>query len=343
MSQPGFTQQGFYTSKLLFGGLPNGSVIDDHTGTSFSLSSDYLTKNLLVSGQVKTFDSATRTCYKLFCYDTLTLNSSGSIVCDGNSLHGGQHQNENASLGFAWGGSLGGSGTGGNAGIPSVLGQNGSPTAVLKNTYLGGSGGSGGTGAILAGGIGGVTQILDKINKNQFQASLYQNAMLWYNPALEGPGATGFTNWVPSTTTGYVNIPVGGGGGGGGCGDRSQAGGSTGGGACGGGVIYIAADRIIMNGGYLSVMGQSAVSSTGGGGGGGGVVILVCNELVWPSGSTSQIIVSGGVGGGLGATDGATGRVFVFSDQFIGFFEGMVDKETYESAVTLFQMKGRLA
>jgi hypothetical protein len=343
MQRHGFRNDGFLVPHFFFGGLSNdGSMIE---GLPPYLTGDIFLHNATgtsaVTGIVKTFDPSGN-CYKIFCNDTLTINSSGGIVCDATSLRGAWASTAGA-LGFDIGGSLGGSGAGGNSSTNNN-GLYGSPSLAVPRLNLGGNGGSGGTYGSFTGGLGGGvgTLGLSKIN-NIFGPSVYQDASLWANLAGgDTPPLSPETmlNWIGAPSSAYASVPIMGGCGGGGC--AYIGGATTGGGCAGGGVIYIAADTLVMNGGFIDASGGNADANTGSGGGGGGCIIIVANSLIWAN-TDSYISAPGGIGGGRGATNGAAGHILLFTNQLVAdFTSGTVTKALYDAAVIRYQLKGRL-
>jgi hypothetical protein len=324
MPTPGFIGNGFYTSKLLFGGVSNGlSPVDFVQNSEVYMSNDLRFRDLTLNSFLYVHrPSPPYNCFKLFCEGTLTINSGGVVSANAQLLHGNlPNQTNIGGIGFDSGGSVGGSGSGGDA--QTGAGSPGAPNvavAPLQPVFLGGYGGGGGTRGADSGGVGGATQGLDTIN-NEFQSSVYEHAGLWVNPAIYGTTPATFEEWTGYYAPGYAMVPVCGGGGGGGCADRGLN--ATGGGGAGGGVIYIAANKIVMNGGEINAGGQGAIGF--GGGGGGGTVILVTNELVFVPGAGSTISAPGGANGGAGSTDGYGGTVLLFSDQLVASFKTTMD------------------
>ena len=340
MQRHGFRNDGFLVPHFFFGGLSNdGSMIE---GLPPYLTGDIFLHNAIVTSIVKTYDPSGN-CYKIFCNDTLTINSSGGIVCDATSLRGAW-ASATGSSGFGMSGSLGGSGSGGNASTNNN-GLYGSPSYAVPRLNLGGNGGAGGTyGGGFTGGLGGGTGTpgLSKIN-NIFGPSVYQDASLW--ASLGGDGTPPLSpetilNWLGAPSNAYASVPIMGGYGGGGCADIGSA--TTGGGCAGGGVIYIAADTLVMNGGFIDADGGVAIGNTGSGGGGGGCIIIVANSLIWDN-VDSYISAQGGIGGGRGAANGAAGHILLFTNQLVAdFTSGTVNKAIYDAAVIRYQLKGRL-
>ena len=342
MPTQGFVN-GFYTSKLMFGGMYDGVVINDIIGGVTYLQEDKFYNNLTINHTLYTYEGGgNNRCYKIFCSDTLTLNAGGLISCDGSSLGDWNDLAPSPGFGVGGNGSLGVSGSGGHATL--ATGASGAPYVgdSLQPVFLGGAGGAGGTHGLDLGGAGGVTGSLDKIN-NIFQPSVYQSAMMWINPAIysvANVSATDFINWTGHFAPGYASVPICGGGGGGGVGDVGA--GTNGGGACGGGVIYIAANRIVMNGGVISANGQKAIAGSGGGPGGGGVIVLVTNELVFVPGTASQIMAMGAGDSGLGSSNAANGTIILFSDQLVCSFSGVLTPSIYNTAKINWTLKGHI-
>jgi len=321
----GFRSNGFIVPHSHFGGLIDGSIINNtyNTGTH-SLSGDIFEQNCTVIGTLQTFNPANGKCYKINVSDTLTLASTGVITCSANDYLGVQ-SNVNGGTGFSPIGSLGGSGSGGNAGN-SGNGSPGDPEGSDARIYFGGNGGDGGTTDEGAGGGDGGGYNLGPIAdvNSIFSQLLINNGMFWVRSDLENP-------------SNYIASPINGGCGGGGCGNSGTP--TAGGGGCGGGVVYISADTIILNGGSITANGQDVWTETGGGGGGGGGVIIVCNELIWNS-TDSTITATGGTGGDLDADDGLDGTILIVSNQLVSTFVGEVTKASYEQACINYQLKG---
>lgn len=333
----GLISSGVYTDRILFGGLTESTagkanyedykdVMDDH------LYEDRICRTCSITGcTIYPYDQTHLTCFRFIVSDTLTLNTGGSINCDGgggvlwDELTGSPGFKEKNTEIITYG-TVGGSGNGGACANP---GGSGEPTSASQyaRRWLGGNGGKGG--AIGEGAVAGVASDIRQV-QNWFAPSIYQNAVVFDNSYwLYDPFMDMLLPWR-----------ICGGGGGGGCGQPVS---STGrGGGAGGGVVYIAANRIVMAGGSISAKGQSCYAGDhgGGGGGGGGAVVLVCSELVWES-ESSTIDVSGGTNGGYGADDGENGNILLFSNQvFYRFDGGILDKDTYEQAVVKYQAKG---
>jgi hypothetical protein len=336
MPTPGFIGTGFYTSKLLFGGLLDGGFTNPWVVSSpTNLTADLITQNIVLNNALNVYSgSGNRDCYKIICSGTLTINSGGYVSASANLFNGGNTTTALSSPGLGFGGSVGGSGFGGAAEL--AAGAAGAPSSP-QPVFLGGAGGHGGTRGGDAGGAGG-TSSPASIN-NRFQPSIYEHAGVWVNPAIYADSPSTFTNWAGAYAPGYAMVPVCGGCGGGGCSDIGSN--NNGAGGAGGGVVYIAANKIVMNGGSISANGQSAGNLTGGGGGGGGVIILVTNDLVFVPGSGSSITVNKGFGGGLGSTDGGDGMTVLFSDQLVASFSAPLTEIVYKQAVINFQFQGK--
>jgi hypothetical protein len=359
MPTPGFIGNGFYTSKLLFGGISNEHPNDQILSAPSSLGNDLRVSNLTISAPLKIYSTSTKNCYKVLCYDTLTLNSGGSISCDATELTGGQYNPSSGGMvGFSFTGSLGGSGSGGPASLSA--GSKGTPNTndyPIPPIWFGGAGGGAATHGSHPGGAGGTPSSLEPMN-SYFQPSVCDQASAWVNPGLFALNTVSFTgtspatSWIGSSLPGYVLTPVCGGAGGGGCGDIGAF--AEGGGGAGGGVIYVAANKIVMNGGSIFAKGQG--STGGGGGGGGGVVILVTNELTFTPGAGSEIHVEGGTAtshNGVSGNDGYNGTVIIFSDQLMASFSGdpgesnaftgVVTEAMYKQALTNYHSKGTVS
>ena len=300
MSKAGFTNGGYYTSKLNFGG---GTVSQPVTGIE-NLSADRIVRNLTISSTLFPWSSGVNLgyCHKIICSDTLTLNEGGVIDCSGDGYKGHYLASSSNTPGFEGFGTVGGSGAGGNS-TPS---GDGSPGASYTGISLGGNGGSGGSLGSHSGGSGGYTGNFVAPN-NMFQASIRDGGLIFAG-----------TTAPPVFTYNVVSLFGGCGGGG-----MADVGGSNvGAGGIGGGVVYVAADTIVMNGGRIIANGQNT-GTNGGGGGGGGVIVLVYNEIIWNS-SSSYIDAGGGGAGGAGSTDGSPGLILLFSDSLVASYRNAI-------------------
>lgn len=343
MPSKGITGAG-YVNKWIFGSGSDGDVTIDNPHCIYGLpdfaglaestlsSRDFHFKNLTVNSTlVPAAQNSIPNQYgsfRLFVRDTLTLNPGGYIDMGGKIINGNANWDSAAR---AWGyyafdgstgrlfGTLGGSGSGGVAEGEGTV-RNGLPLHSDGNEYQYG-GGSGGAGGSISGGtagLGGVANFDFAIN------SLLQPSVM--NDATILKGYTDQPSFVFPTR-------IWGGAGGGGLGGGD---GSSGGGCAGGGVCYIAANRIVFAGGSIKADGQSAAGTNGCGGGGGGVVILVASEIIFDS-ENSYVSAAGGTGGGLGAENGSSGRVLVFSDQLVSVFAGLINQGLYNTALKAYQ------
>ena len=240
--------------------------------------------------------------YRIFVSGTLTMQSSGKIVNNGNAgsnggIEDGGSFGTGASEGTLRGGSRGG--VGGSSDIAGGSGLGADPCINSNNGAAGGAGQtlSGGTPAGSGGTAGGAT-----VKKTNFAHT--NPSVLFTMRDLYGVDDT------PKTIR-----PSCGGGGGGGGGGKANEGHGGGGGGGGGGFLVIGAKTITLNSGAKfeakggaggnGYTGSGADGDGGGGGGGngGGVVIISTTNV-----SSSYVDVTGGAGGSsTGGTNGTAG------------------------------------
>lgn len=335
MSTPGFAGNGFYTSRLLFGGgttdltIANGhpTCILGVAGYSTlpNFTQDIICRNLTLNDTlVPVASNAGYRSSRIYCSGTLEINDSGTISVDGSVVNGGIETwtQLSGAIGYSYNlraSSLGGSGSGGN-GNQSGPGSPGGPASVGGTFfYLGGSGGSGHQyGDSLPGSGGDCFELSSLYEYNPFQQSIYSDAIVYGNNDI-----VTYPNLL------FPHKIYGGGGGGG----NADAPSSTGGGGAGGGVCYIAAEKIVINSTNDNVPITANGQSSNGGGGGGGVIILVTNELVFNTDISNAISAKGGAGGNAGSTNGNDGIIMLFSDQLVAVFHGTLNKAIYEEAL----------
>jgi hypothetical protein len=245
--------------------------------------------------------------YRIFVSGTLTMQSSGKIVNNGNAgsnglVEDGGTRGNGATSGTLRGGANGGAG--GSSDAPGGTGGSADPCINSNNGAAGGAGQQlpGGTAAGSGGTAGGAT-----VKKTNFAHT--DISVLLTMRDLYGVDDT------PKTIR-----PSCGGGGGGGGGSKDNSGHGGGGGGGGGGMVVVAAKTITLNSGAKfeakggnggnGYVGSGTDGDGGGGGGGnGGAVVIVSNTSV----SSSYVDVTGGTGGtSSGGTAGGNGSSGTF-------------------------------
>lgn len=218
-----------------------------------------------------------------------TMSVSGIITRNGNNASG--------ATGATDGGFWGGNGIRGYSGTVTAQSGEGTAGARVNTSSANGNGGGGGSGEVStsirrSGGGGG-------------HSAKGGNATLGY----EGTGTLGAGG--NSAGSSDLVTMVFGGGGGGGVSTTDQNGG---GGAGGGILIFFTKNFVVNTGASLTVNGGNGVSAgsaansyRSGGGGAGGSILVVCETA---SLGSSLIVATGGTGG-LGAGNGAAGRISV--------------------------------
>jgi hypothetical protein len=245
--------------------------------------------------------------YRIFVSGTLTMQSAGKIINNGNAGSNGGVEDGGA---FGTGGSEGtlrGGSRGGVGGSSDIVGGNGLGADPCINSNNGAAGGAGqqlpsGSPAGSGGTAGGAT-----VKKTNFAHT--DPSVLFTMRDLYGVDDT------PKTIR-----PSCGGGGGGGGGSKDNQGHGGGGGGGGGGFVVIGAKTITLNSGakfeakggnggngYVGT-GTDGDGGGGGGGNGGGVVIISTTNV-----SSSYVDVTGGTGGtSSGGTAGGNGASGTF-------------------------------
>ena len=292
-----------------------------------------------------TISSGTTRLTRNMYYNNLTINSTGTLIPDGNAIHvrgtlnitGAQAGaiNHNGANGTSSTNQAGGSGglatsfgerftvgqvgTTGGTGTTTAGGTSGAVVAVpLSPTSRGTNAGRSGAGGNGSGGLGGASFDATSPSRSFFPRSIHD--------------LLGVTLIITASNTGqYMSAAPSGRGGGAGGGDGTNLGRGGGGGGGGAGCVLIFAKTIDVTGAIASVIqsrggnggngANGATGNVGGGGGGGGacggMVCIVYEEII---GSATNIInISGGNGGnggngigtGLAGTGGNSGNAGV--------------------------------
>lgn len=274
-----------------------GSGVDGNvsksTGTT-NITKDMHYNNLSLTGDAVLVNgsAASKSSYRIFVKDTLTLGGTAIINANGNAgaddTAGAAKTYDNTTLGS--------SAAGGAGGASDADGTAGGAVSALSMGGAGGAGGKGGESGKAGGAGGAATAITSKVGGDGTKiGGILALRNFLYGPLGEIPGVNG----------GLLNGGAGGGGGGGD--DDTKKGGGGGG---GGGVVIISAKKIVATGtpkitanGGAGGKGESDLG--GGGGGGGGGVVLVYTEADTVEGVTIE------VKGGAGGTGGEAGVVGV--------------------------------
>ena len=285
-----------FSTNTFFGDGSNGSAT---VMGAITLTEDRYYTDLNVGATINTAG------FRIFVSGTLTMQSSGKIVNNGNAgSNGGAEDGGTRGTGATSGTLRGGAngGAGGSSDAPGGTGGSADPCINSNNGVAGGAGQQlpGGTAAGSGGTAGGAT-----VKKTNFAHT--DISVLLTMRDLYGVDDT------PKTIR-----PSCGGGGGGGGGSKDNVGHGGGGGGGGGGMVVVAAKTITLNSGAKfeakggnggnGYVGSGTDGDGGGGGGGnGGAVIIVSNTSV----SSSYVDVTGGTGGtssgGTAGSNGASG------------------------------------
>jgi hypothetical protein len=279
-------------------------------GSSFTLTSDLITGDLIIQGGYRINTNG----YRIYCKSLTMLDSV--LSCNGGTSSGSSTGGTAAPAGSLGGGGVG---TTGSIGDTLIL-----PIILTGDGYTGGNGGNGGDGSHKFGSQGSIASFRNSSSPANYGTPGTKEVPL--QPSLLSGGfAVGRNTLGGLSTTPIVTVVYGGGGGGGGGSSGTSGVAAGGGGGGGGGVVFVCCTgNVSMTGGsFIEATGGSGSNGNtvgsdiggGGGGAGGGGVIITCNSLTMDT--YSQLLARPGTagvpgtGGSASPTDGAYGTILI--------------------------------